>query len=164
MNENKMNLEEFKLPLYNEIPDVGLYLDQVTKYISKYVEVLECITVTPSMISNYVKKKIITNPVKKQYRREQIAELFFIVLAKSVISLEDASAMLHIYRSKYDPEKAYGFFAESIMNSVLRTEQSEVEESSCAEQVFEKRLLKDVATAIGYKVHLEKRFKKLRKN
>ena len=28
--------KEFNLPKYNEIPDVGLYLDQVVKYINSF--------------------------------------------------------------------------------------------------------------------------------
>ena len=29
-------LHEFRLPAYNEIPDVGLYLEQVAKFINGY--------------------------------------------------------------------------------------------------------------------------------
>ena len=31
-------IEKFRLPRYNEIPNVGLYLDQVTKYIDDYLK------------------------------------------------------------------------------------------------------------------------------
>ena len=37
MNKNEQIikiLNSFKLPVYEEIPNVGLYLDQVTKYIN----------------------------------------------------------------------------------------------------------------------------------
>ena len=32
--------KDFRLPRYNEIPNVGLYLEQTTKYISQYLEPL----------------------------------------------------------------------------------------------------------------------------
>ena len=83
------SLRDFRLPRYNEIPNVGLYLEQATKYVGEYLAPLGEYTLTPSMISNYVKKGLIANPVKKQYGREQIAYLIFITVAKTVLSLED---------------------------------------------------------------------------
>ena len=68
-----LKIQSFRLPGFNEIPDVGLFLEQTTKYISNILAPLEGITITSSMISNYVKRKLIKNPVKKQYDREQIA-------------------------------------------------------------------------------------------
>ena len=78
-------LKEFRLPTYKEIPSVGLYLDQVSKYINDSLAVIPECTVTNSMISNYVKKKLVPNPVKKQYGRDQIAYLIFIALSKRVL-------------------------------------------------------------------------------
>ena len=74
----KADLEGFRLPTYTEIPDVGLFLDQVSKYISMSLYPLGNITCTSSMISNYVKKGLVRNPVRKQYDRSQIAALFLI--------------------------------------------------------------------------------------
>ena len=81
-------LKDFRLPRYNEIPNMGLYLDQATKYVYEYLAPLGEYTLTPSMISNYVKKGLIANPVKKLYGRDHIAYLFFIAVAKSVLSLD----------------------------------------------------------------------------
>ena len=78
----------FRLPRYTEIPNVGLYLEQAAKYIAEYLAPLGEAALTPSMISNYVKKGLIDSPVKKLYGRDQIAYLFFIAIAKSVLSLD----------------------------------------------------------------------------
>ena len=45
MNKNskeeiKNLIKEFSFPRYNDIPNVGLYLEQVVKYISEYLEPL----------------------------------------------------------------------------------------------------------------------------
>ena len=64
------------------------------------------------MISNYVKKKIINNPVKKQYGRDQIAALIFIAVAKSVLSLDNIHMMFEIQRQTYDNETAYNYFCQ----------------------------------------------------
>ena len=54
----------FHLPRYQEIPDVGLYLVQAAKYINSCMAPLGETALTSSMISNYVKKGLIGNPVK----------------------------------------------------------------------------------------------------
>ena len=43
---------QFSLPRYEEIPDIGLYLDQTAKYINSYLEPLGDMNITPSLISN----------------------------------------------------------------------------------------------------------------
>ena len=82
-------LFKFHIPRYQEIPDIGLYLEQTTKYINGFLLPLGCLEITSSMISNYVKKGYIKSPVKKQYNAEQIASLFFITLVKKVLSMEN---------------------------------------------------------------------------
>ena len=49
------SLQDFRLPRYQEIPDVGLYLEQTTKYIAGHLAPLQEGRITSSMISNYVK-------------------------------------------------------------------------------------------------------------
>lgn len=71
------DINHFHLPLYREIPNVGLYLEQTVKYINECLKPLGCIKVTPSMISNYVKKGYVTSPLKKQYDATQIAQSDF---------------------------------------------------------------------------------------
>ena len=67
------SVRNFRLPRYEEIPNVGLYLEQTAKYINEYLAPMQDGALTPSMISNYVKKHLISNPIKKQYSRDQIA-------------------------------------------------------------------------------------------
>ena len=114
---------DFHLPRYQEIPDVGLYLEQTAKYIDSYLSPLEDISITGYMISNYVKKKIINNPVKKQYGRDQIASLIFIAIAKSVLSLDNIHMMFEIQRQTYDNATAYNYFCsefELILHHVFK--------------------------------------------
>ena len=66
-------IRDFRLPRYAEIPNVGLYLEQTTKYINSYLAPLGCPEVTSSMVSNYVKKGLLPNPIKKQYDSQHIA-------------------------------------------------------------------------------------------
>ena len=80
-------LPVIRLPRYRDIPDVGLYLEQVTRYVSDSLEPLGQGELTGSMVSNYVKKGILASPVRKQYGREQIAHLIYISVVKSVLPM-----------------------------------------------------------------------------
>ena len=106
----------FRLPRYNEIPNVGLYLEQATKYVCEYLAPLGEFSLTPSMISNYVKKGLIANPVKKQYSREHIAYLFFIAVAKSVLSLDALTGFIKLQQQTYALPRAYDYFCNEFEN------------------------------------------------
>lgn len=133
-----MNLS---LPTYDQIPNVGLYLEQVTKYVNEVLEPMGCAPLTGSMISNYVKKDLLPNPVKKQYDREHIARLMVIAVGKTVLSLEDIARLLEDYAG--GPE-SYGAFC-TMLTAALA-------------QVFAKApggLMEDTLTAVAHKLYLE---------
>ena len=151
------SLRDFRLPRYNEIPNVGLYLEQATKYVGEYLAPLGEYTLTPSMISNYVKKGLIANPVKKQYGREQIAYLFFIAVAKSVLSLDALTGFIKLQQQTYTLPKAYDYFAEELENLLAFTfELKDTMESVGEDNTDEKRLLYTCIVAAVQKVYLEK--------
>ncbi|MGM9942093.1 MAG: DUF1836 domain-containing protein [Bulleidia sp.] len=96
-------ITSFTIPSFHEIPDIGLYLDQVSKYINSYLEAFPEMNVTPSMISNYAKQKLISRVNKKTYTRVQIAALILIVLLKNVISIENIRRLLVEMETKHQP-------------------------------------------------------------
>lgn len=151
------SVSDFRLPRYNEIPNVGLYLEQATKYVGEYLAPLGEYTLTPSMISNYVKKGLIANPVKKQYSRDHIAYLFFIAVAKSVLSLDALTGFIRVQQQSYTLPKAYDYFAEQI-ESLLRFtfELDDTLEVVGEDNTDEKRLLYTCIVAAVQKVYLEK--------
>lgn len=159
--ENKeriaLSLRDFRLPRYQEIPNMGLYLDQAVKYMAEYLGPLGEYSLTSSMVSNYVKKGLIANPVKKQYSREQIAYLFFIAIAKSVLSLDALTGFIKLQHSTYPLPRAYDFFCETFENLLLFTfELEDTVEVSMENSSDEKRLLFTCLAAAVQKVYLEK--------
>lgn len=111
-NELKLYNEtfvEYHLPRYKEIPDVGLLLEQTVRLINGYLDPLG-VRITNSMISNYVKQRIIARPIKKLYYRDQIAALIFIALSKTVLSLEGIAKYLNMQRRSYSEAAAYNYF------------------------------------------------------
>ncbi len=110
------SIRDFHLPRYQEIPDVGLYLEQTSKYISDYYAPLSEIGLTSSMISNYVKKGVIDSPVKKMYYAEHLAYLIFICVGKSVMSIDDISDFYKIQKRIYPCDVAYDYFCMEFEN------------------------------------------------
>ena len=152
----------FRLPRYQEIPTVGLYLEQTAQYIGGYLEPLGEFALTPSMISNYVKKDLIASPVKKRYSRDQLSYLFFIAVAKSVLSLDALGDFIQIQQKTYDLEKAYDYFCGEFENVLQFTfEVRDMMEELGEENSMERRLLDTYIVAAVQKIYLEKHLRLL---
>ena len=98
-----------KLPGYNEIPDVGLYSEQVSKYLNSFLE--DDLQLTGTMITNYVKLKIVPKAIKKAYSREQIALFFLVAITKSVLSMDQ---IRKVFALRNDTRRLYEDFAKGI--------------------------------------------------
>ena len=152
-------IRQFSLPTYEQIPNVGLYLEQTAKYISEYMAVLGDHALTGSMISNYVKKGLVANPVRKQYDRDQIGYLMFIAVAKSVLSMEDVGMLFRLQKDTYAPQQAYDYFRlelENVLHYVfgLKSELSTIGK----DRTEAKKMLRTTIIAVAHKVYLEKYF------
>lgn len=151
------SVQDFRLPRYQEIPNVGLYLEQTSKYVSEYLVALGGDGLTPSMISNYVKKGLISSPVKKQYSRDQLVYLMFIALAKSVMSLDALADFFQLQRRTYPLEVAYDYFCQEFESLLFFTfDLKNTIETSYDSVSDEKRLLYTCIVAVTQKVFLEK--------
>ena len=162
-NEVKSKLAEsvrgFRMPRYEEIPNVGLYLEQTAKYISEYLSPLQEGAITSSMISNYVKKGLVASPVKKQYSREQIAYLMFIALAKNVLSLDDLTRFIHLQQQTYTAKKSYDYFCaelENVLQFVFGLKENM--DSVGMDSTDEKFMLRATVVTVAHKIYLEKCF------
>lgn len=145
-------LNSVKLPEYSEIPDVGLYLEQVTRFINGYLADFPEMQVTPSMISNYVKLKIVSKPNRKSYSREQIARFLFIALAKTVLSMDNIRKVFAIQEESYDAEEAYEFFRKKLVQALTTFGKSTSEMSENYRE--EQHMMDCTATAIAHKMYL----------
>jgi len=151
------------LPRYQEIPSVGLYLEQVTKYVGECLAPLSEDEITGSMISNYVKRGLVANPVKKQYSREQIAYLIFIMCAKKVVSTEDIKLMVAIQRDTYTPERAYDYFCsefENLLEYVFGVKDNI--DVVGVDHTNEKVMLRNAIITAAHKIYLDKLFRALK--
>ncbi len=160
-----VQIEQFRLPRYREIPDVGLYLDQTVKYINRFLAPLGCMEITASMVSNYVKKGYISNPVHKQYDADQIAYLFFISIAKSVLSMDNIARLFSMQKKMYTAEIAYDFFCEELENMLqyIFGLKAQVDEVGTPEDRSEtKTMLRSTIIAVTHIIYLSSRFENMK--
>ncbi len=158
----KNSIAGFRLPRYDEIPAIGLYLEQVTRYVSDYLAPLQQDPITNSMVSNYVKKHLIDSPVKKQYGRDQIAYLIYIAVVKNVLSLEHIRQFIHLQQQTYDSKKAYNYFCDELENVLeyvfgFHLQPQVIGEDSTDEKI----MLRNAIIAVSHKIYLEKCFQAL---
>ena len=123
---NGMNIESnrrvaacaagFALPRYADLPTVGLYLDQTVQFVNGYFRTFQGVELTASMVSNYVKKGILSHPIKKKYTREQLACLIYIVVSKTVLSMENIDNLFRMQRAHYSSAQAYDTFCDELEN------------------------------------------------
>ena len=139
----------FTLPAYDQIPNVGLYLEQVTKYLNEYLEPLGCAPLTSSMISNYVKKGLVRNPIKKQYYREHIARLLEIAVCKTVLSLEAIEQLLSAH-----PDGPQGY--DGFCSAFLALLESVIAHRTVT--ALGNSLLEDTLVVVACKLYLDKQF------
>ena len=152
----KEKISEFNLPTYREIPNVGLYLDQVSKYINECFAEGPDFSITNSMISNYVKQHIIANPVKKLYYRDQIAQLIFITMTKGAVPLEDLKGLLDRQQMICEAEKAYSYFADTFnkrLHDIFRNEA----EDYIREEDDRKHVVNNIVSTVVHQIYLNVR-------
>lgn len=85
-------LEVYTLPAWKDIPDIGLYMEQVIILLKGYLDYLppelkDDQIITAATVNNYVRTKIMPEPVKKKYYRVHIAYLIIICTLKQILPI-----------------------------------------------------------------------------
>lgn len=145
----------FCLPRYDELPKMGLYLDQVVQYINSYFPEAMGIKVTNTMISSYVKHGLLNHPQRRQYDRNQVASLFIITVSRQGLSLHEIQALLRIQEERQNVEDGYNYFCAALelalRQSFFPGDQGERIEIPDSE---EKRLIDRLVRMISCRVYL----------
>lgn len=88
-----------------DIPNIDLYVDQVTTFIESQLGSLKRTEdekiLTKTMINNYTKNHVLPSPDKKKYSRDHILTLILIYYLKSFLSIKDIQSLLGPVTDKY---------------------------------------------------------------
>ena len=132
----------------SEIPNIDLYMDQVTTFMDKRLAKSRRYSddkiLTKTMINNYAKNDLLPPPVKKKYSREHMLLLIFIYYFKSILSIGDIQKVLEPISSRFFPEGG-SMKLEDVYEEVFSLEKEQIDllqedllaKLSCAEKTFQ---------------------------
>lgn len=131
LNSILQNLSNLKMPHSDDLPNIDLYMDQVTTYMERYLSVSkrhdEDKILTKTMINNYAKNNLLPPPEKKKYTKEHILTLIYIYYFKNLLSINDIQAVLNPLTQRYfNDTSSYSF--EDIYDEVLKMTSNELDE------------------------------------
>ncbi len=93
------NIKKISYIKPNEIPDIDLYMDQVTTFMDQHLEQTKRYSedklLTKTMINNYTKNDLLPSPVKKKYSKDHMVMLIFIYYLKNFLSITDIQSLVH---------------------------------------------------------------------
>ena len=114
-------LKELKLPRYKDLPDFGIYSEQLVEIVNKALEAMfdKDNKLTKSMVNNYVKHKIMPSPIKKRYFRNHIVYCIVITVFKNNLSIAEIDGGILYELKKSSIEESYNYFCDKI-ESVMR--------------------------------------------
>lgn len=92
------SLEDFDFILPEELPNIDLYMDQVTTFMEQHLSGTRRYPddkiLTKTMINNYAKNHLLPPPEKKKYTRDHLLLLIFIYYFKNIISISDIDKLM----------------------------------------------------------------------
>ena len=114
-----------------EIPNIDLYMDQVTGFMDDRLKSTARRTgderiLTKTMINNYAKNDLIPPPIKKKYSKEHIILLIFIYYYKGILSIGDIQKLLSPIVDQFYQTKD-SFNLESIYEEAVKLEKAQLD-------------------------------------
>lgn len=109
--------------LWDQFPDIDLYMDQVLSYMPRQQVASNADDLlTSSMINNYIKEGVLAHANGKKYTRDHLACLTAISHLKRVLSVKDTGLLLKLATEQKNIEhfyEAYGNLLETAFSDVL---------------------------------------------
>lgn len=120
----KYLLDAGRLPHWDELPELDLYMDQVIEIVNKYLSTLEIFygegnDITRPMINNYVKLKLMPAPVKKKYSRAHLAYIIVICTLKQSLNMATIQKILPAEIPEEEIKYIYNSFVKNQKASFL---------------------------------------------
>ena len=138
-------LNDYRLPQWEEIPNLGLYMEQIIDLLKQYLDYLppelkEEQFITASTIHNYVRTKVMPEPRKKKYYREHIAYLIMILTLKQSLSIALIQKLIPTGLSTEELRQTYAAF---------------IRQHSLAAKYFTEQIRQIASRILGHDEHYE---------
>lgn len=148
IKETVESVAKHKLPRWNELPDLDIYMDQVISLMARYFDGYpggDDKGITSSMVNNYVKLGIMPAPKSKKYNREHLAHLIIICVLKTVMPIGQIGQVISekvgndsSYESLYN--RFCDYYESSVSTVTQSTERLAESEYDCVDIIFSSAL------------------------
>ncbi len=130
LNSILSSLEKIDYIKPKEIPNIDLYMDQVTTFMEEHLNASKRYPddkiLTKTMINNYAKNRLIPSPERKKYSKEHMLLLIYIYYYKNILSIGDIQSLLEPLTDQYFHTRE-PLNMQSIYEEVFSLEKSQVE-------------------------------------
>ena len=119
MKEWNSLLNNRKMPTWDELPTIDLYMVQIIALMNQYLinfassDAEGTQVITPPMINNYVKLKAMPAPFKKKYSKVHIAYLIMISSLKQALSIPTIQKIIPLYEEEEKAKYLYEMFCKN---------------------------------------------------
>ncbi len=124
------SLKDVKYIMPDDIPNIDLYMDQVTTFMDKHLtsskRYSEDKLLTKTMINNYTKNELLPPPNKKKYTKEHMFLLIFIYYFKNILSISDIQSIFNPLTERYYGDKSE-IKLEDIYEEIFRLEKEQTD-------------------------------------
>jgi len=124
------SLKDVKYIMPDDIPNIDLYMDQVTTFMDKHLKsskrYSEDKLLTKTMINNYTKNELLPPPSKKKYTKEHMFLLIFIYYFKNILSINDIQSIFNPLTDRYYGEHS-NVNLEDIYEEIFRLEKEQTD-------------------------------------
>ena len=114
---DRQQLQTYHCPRWQELPSLGLYMDQVLQVLGEATAPLRPAgepACTATMINNYVKLKVLAPSEKKKYSQAHMATLMLITMLKTILSMQEIRQILLQVQSQMPLSEAYDQFCQTL--------------------------------------------------
>ncbi|MGI6269658.1 MAG: DUF1836 domain-containing protein [Candidatus Howiella sp.] len=155
-------IQNFRCVRFDALPDIPLYMDQVISIVENRLSVFASgeseKILSPSMVNNYVKQKVLPPPLNKRYTREHVAYLLCICILKKVLSISQIQRLLDLQRQSWPVETVYDRFCGEVEAALSAAFCPNGGDSvSAGEEGENIRLLRSAALSFAHRIYLEQR-------
>lgn len=115
LKQLKQLLEQERPVIWDELPDLALYMDQIISYMPRQLINLQGEEqVTSAMVNNYIKDGLVPRAEGKRYGKTHLGYLTAVCAMKKVLSVKDMRTMLDFVPEGKSPESIYNYFVRAI--------------------------------------------------
>lgn len=158
-DELKKKLEEARPAPWEQIPDIGLYKDQLTEYLKRQhigFVLEEEEPLTSAMINNYIKAGVLPRANGKRYGRDHVAYLTAVSLLKQVLSVQETGELLGAQTAGGDVRDFYERYRDELDAALSAASGKLCGPEGCSGDSTDKERLSELALRLAVESYADK--------